>query len=490
MKSGAGCGNGTSLRLFILLTILLVNFSSPEVLSANGYSQPGLYTPERILLENGLELILKPRGEARNVSIRIVVGVGHDDFRKGKKHAPHLLEHLSFTGTSKHNEAALEKMVKEHGGAWNATTSNTQTVYELDIYSDHALWGIELLYEILTDSTYTPENFELTREIIHRENGGRSSAAKRWLYDHDVGKFPSVMAGEALTNNDAYFLGLENCDAITRDDILQLYKTFYVPANLQIIVVGLFDRDQVLGRIKSSFGTLAKAPPPGRINWDLPFPEKARVFNGTFAPIIDTEAFAGLFFRTDGRLNGDHYPLIVVAEYLDRKIMEELRIKRGWAYSPEASFYALDHWGVFGIGGDVDFDKLDGTLEIIRQETEKVVSGKVPVAEIEKTRTGILLRLANGYETNAGIAELYAGAIAELKTYGKFINHEVRIEAVTPDQFFAAAQKYLDMNKVMIVRSLPTLTIEQLVILIGGLVVALTLFLWLRFRNLKRKNRV
>ncbi len=65
---------------FLLPVLLVPNFSS-----ANKYSQPGFYTPDHIVLDNGLGVVLKQRGDARNVSIRVVVGVGHDDFLKGKK---------------------------------------------------------------------------------------------------------------------------------------------------------------------------------------------------------------------------------------------------------------------------------------------------------------------------------------------------------------------------------------------------------------------
>ena len=76
--------------------------------TAGEYSPPGLYDVEHYVLANGLRVILKPREGARNVSFRIVVGVGHHEYDCGWQELPHFLQHLLFTGTSRHSESELE----------------------------------------------------------------------------------------------------------------------------------------------------------------------------------------------------------------------------------------------------------------------------------------------------------------------------------------------------------------------------------------------
>ena len=63
---------------------------------------------EGYMLPNGLQLLLKPGTERGHVAIRLVVGVGLDDFSCEDKELPHLLEHLLFSGIDGGGEGELE----------------------------------------------------------------------------------------------------------------------------------------------------------------------------------------------------------------------------------------------------------------------------------------------------------------------------------------------------------------------------------------------
>ena len=156
--------------------------------SAGEYSPPGLYDVEHYVLDNGLRVMLKPRDSARSVAFRLVVGVGQSDYDCGWQETPHFLEHLLFTGTSRHSETELDEMVEQHGGSWNAYTAAEETVYQLDIYSRYAGFGLDVLYEILSDSLLTAADVEISRGIIEREAGGRPSAIEQWMLRHGVGR--------------------------------------------------------------------------------------------------------------------------------------------------------------------------------------------------------------------------------------------------------------------------------------------------------------
>ena len=136
-------------------------------------------------------------------------------------------------------------------------------------------------------------------------------------------------------------------------------------------------------------------------------------------------------------------------------------------------------------GGNTDIVRIEETYGVIREEINKVVNGKVTNEEIEQAKIRILLNAATGFETNAGFANYYEGMIHELKLFGKFINFEDAIEAVTPQQFLAVAKGYLSMDKALIVKSTPTLTIEQLAIMICIVVLAIGLFIWIKFRKIR-----
>lgn len=70
---------------------------------------------EGYTLPNGLQLLLKPGTERGHVAIRLVVGVGLDDFSCEDKELPHLLEHLLFSGIDATGEGGLEERMQALG---------------------------------------------------------------------------------------------------------------------------------------------------------------------------------------------------------------------------------------------------------------------------------------------------------------------------------------------------------------------------------------
>ena len=91
---------------------------------AGEHASAGLYDPQIYTLANGLRVVLQPRHHARTVAFRLAVDVGAWDFPCGEQELPHFVEHMVFTGTSAHDEQALEALVARHGGGWNANPTS------------------------------------------------------------------------------------------------------------------------------------------------------------------------------------------------------------------------------------------------------------------------------------------------------------------------------------------------------------------------------
>ncbi len=334
----------------IPVIIALLILAPARFVGAGPYSQPGFYEPEVIHLENGLTLILKERGEAPNVAIRLVVGVGHDDFSKGAKQTAHMVEHLFYMGTSSHDETEIDRLVQDHGGYSNAFTGNEETIHHLDIFNQYYLWGLDFLFELLTDASFSEEQVNMAAGVIAREEGGVPSGIHRWLYDHEITKSAWEMAYDRLLPNPGYQFGLESAEKISRAELLAVFRRYYVPGNMTLIVAGKFDRAALLARIQATFGAIASAPKPERREWALPFPSEPSELDGTLAPVLDSEGNVELMFRTDGVGSADFYALQVIGRYLDRKVFEELRFKRGLAYDSGSSYAANRKWGILAAG--------------------------------------------------------------------------------------------------------------------------------------------
>ena len=448
------------------------------------YSPPGLYEVEHLTLENGLDIILKQRPGAHTLSVRLWVGVGMQDFECEHQETPHFLEHLLFTGTSKYSEAELEHLVADHGGSWNAYTGNEETVYELNIYSRYPDLAINVLYEILTDSIISEDNVQTSRDIIHREAGGKPSKIRQWFRLRGFGVNGTEKAVLKLLPGVEYVCeGLRTADHITRQDILDTYSRYYVPENMALIVVGDFEHDLMLDLIKQSFGRIQQTPSPKRELPEPGIPQDYDQETGTLSPLLSNDAVIGILYGIPGFWSDDIFPLMIIEQYLDFRIGEEIRIERGLSYSPGVWRETLSKFGLFSIYADVDLDDIDEAMTIIKSEITKLVEESMDDELLEKSKMKILLQNVQGYESNAQFADYYASDYVYFKEKGHFQDVEARIEAVTPEDIARVAEKYLSLDKGVEIYESPTLTSTQFYILltvVAVLMLSFVLYLYLR----------
>jgi predicted Zn-dependent peptidase len=457
---------------------------------ASEFSPPGLYQVERVTLPNGFDVVLKPRHGAHTLSLRLWVGVGTQDYSCDKQETPHFLEHLLFTGTSLYDEAELEHRVADHGGSWNAYTADEETVYTMDIYSRFPDFALDTLYAILTDSQLTHENIEISRDIIHRESGGKPTPVRKWFRANGFGVSGLEKAMfELLPGANYACKELRSAENISREDILDTYDSYYVPGNMALIVVGDFDRDRVLAQIRNTFGRIGARSPPHRRLPDPGPPLSYSSQTGTFSPLLATDATVWIMYRIPGFWSEDQYPLLVIEQYLSFRINELIRINRGLAYAPGTFRVELDHYGLFGVYADVDVDDTDIALELMRDEMQQLVEHPIDGELLEKAKMKILLQSVQGYESNADFADFYATDYVEIRKLGALIDDEAKIQAVNAADIARVAKKYLSAQRAVQIEEIPTLTYTRLYVIVSVVIVLLLSVLVYFYLHLRAHNR-
>ena len=473
----------------LVSVILLVSSAT----LASEYSPPGLYEFEHLTLDNGLDVIFKQRSGAHTLSVRLWVGVGMQDFDCEYQETPHFLEHLLFTGTSRFSEAELEHLVTDHGGSWNAFTGNEETVYQMDIYSRFPDIAINTLYEILTDSVISDENVETSRDIIHREMGGKPSKIRQWFRLRGFGVNGTEKAVmKLLPGVDYVCKGLRTADDISRQDILDTYNRYYVPENMALIVVGDFEREPMLELIRQSFGRISSTPSPDRQLPEPGVPQDYKHETGTLSPLLSNDAVIGVLYRIPGFWSEDIFPLMIIEHYLDFRISEEIRIERGLSYSPGVWRETLSKFGLLSIYADVDLDDIDEAMAIIKTQVSRLVDESMDQDLLEKSKMKILLQNVQGYESNAQFADYYASDYVYFKEKGYFEDIEAKIEAVTPEDISRVAGKYLALDKGVEIYETPTLTSTQFYLLLSLLIIlvaTLVIYLYLKAHSRIRRQK-
>lgn len=456
------------------------------------YSQPGFYDVQHYVLENGLHVILKPRHLAHNVSIRLNVNFGSNHAPCGKRQTAHFLEHLLFTGTSKHSENELDNIIASHGGSWNAETDSEYTQYKIDIYNKHLNVGLTTLHEILTDSTISEENVEKSLNIIRREAGGKPGKIRNWLHLNGLVISATSLAMQDLFPGASFHCAaLDNATSISREDILSAYKNYYIPQNMTLSLVGDFDIKKAKRIITETVGNIKVKKSAHRYQISVPEVNEldpSKIYYGRFSPLLNTEANVYQVFRIPGKNHKDSYVFYVLEEYFNRELYKLLRVKTGLAYSPSAMAGLYNKFGLFLLSSDAEIDDVDTHLKLISQVIDKFKQGKLDLKELEETKHKILLNAARGYETNENFAEYYVENIFDLKEYGVLQNYEDNIEKVSLKDIQRVSNKYFHSANRVVAVSSPTLTYIQLYFLILLLLVLLSLLLWRIVLHVRKKR--
>ncbi|MFK5948842.1 MAG: pitrilysin family protein [Methylococcales bacterium] len=484
----------STFTLFILVLVTLIPFQSVH---ASEYSQPGFYDVHHYVLENGLRVSLKPRHLARNVSIRLLVNIGHDHFTCGKRETAYFLEHLLFTGTSKNSENELDDIIESHGGGWNAKTSTDYTMYEIDIYNKYMDVALNVLNEIITDSVLSTEDVEKSRNIINREAGGRPSELRNWLHEKGVIASSLKLAMKDLLPNRRVCDGIDQSTSVTREDIVSAYKTYYIPNNMTLSIVGDFDIASATKLIKDTMGLMKKDETTKR--YVIPIPETnksldtTKVYEGQFSPLFGTDTTVYQIYRIPSDRHKDFFVFEVLEEYFNREMYQLLRVEKGLAYSPGAESGMFPTFGIFLLATDSEIEHANTNITLISQIIEKFKKGDLNQDELNETKQKILLGAARGYETNQDFAEYYANNDYEIKELGALINYEVGVEKVTLADIQRVSLKYFNEDNRVIAITSPTLTYTQLYSLIIVMIAIISLLTWrmvLRFRRKGNKKNV
>merc|ERR1719238_2165339 len=170
----------------------------------------------------------------------------------------HFLEHMAFKGTSKRSQLQLETEVENMGAHLNAYTSREQTVYYAKVLKKDVPQAVELLSDILLNSTFSQAAVERERDVIMREMEEVESQTEEVVFDrlHEVAFVGTPLARTILGPE-------ENIRSISADDIQRYVKTHYTAPRMVLAGAGAVDHDQLTDLAEKHFGGVPALAPPG-----------------------------------------------------------------------------------------------------------------------------------------------------------------------------------------------------------------------------------
>lgn len=361
---------------------------------------------EGYLLPNGLQVLLKSGYERNHVSIRLVVGVGFDDFPCEQQELPHLLEHLLFSGIDDAGEGGLEERMQALGGEWNAYTSSADTTFVIEAPARNQRKVLDLLLAVIKDTRIDEKALALSKKIVEREDGGHYSHLQRWLDRQDLGH----RASDQL----AVELGLKCAERsavadMTLEQVSNLRQHWYAANNMSLIVVGGLDK-LLPAYLERSYAQLQPAEPGERRTLDGVthkaearrelirgwVGDSAKLHRLFLEPLLDNE-------------HGQTYDLL--QHYLDWALYEELRLKHGLSYGPSSQRESFGDTGMLSLNADLDRADVKQAEQVLADMLDRLRKHGLDPATFKRVKQAAIDREAWTTQGNAALADYYWGAL-------------------------------------------------------------------------------
>ena len=383
-------------------------------------------------LKNGVRIITERLEHFRSVSIGIWVGAGSRDEEEERNGISHFIEHMIFKGTRVRSGLQIAKELDAIGGLSNAFTGKEYTCFHSRVLDRDVPILTEIISDIFLNSIFDPLDIDRERQVILQEISMVEDTPDEQIHDlfHRLFWFDHSLGMSILGTADTV-------KKVDRDLILEHMKRFYTPERIIIAAAGNINHNEIVELFAPIFESLeqVKSPSPGdipRINSDIsclhkPL-EQVHVCLGGKAPHLTSDLrFAVAVLNT------------ILGGNMSSRLFQEIREKRGLAYSIYSFLSAYMDTGLLGICVGTDPREVNSVLTVINREIEKIQNGEVSQSDLEDARGHLVGGIILGSEsTDSRMMRLAKNEFV----FGRYVSYEEVIEdlgRVTVDEVIACA---------------------------------------------------
>ena len=389
-------------------------------------------------LDNHIRIITERIEHVKSVSVGIWVNVGSRDEHPGEEGISHLIEHMIFKGTARRDALQIAKEIDQVGGMSNAFTSKEFTCFHARVMSDHLSRVTDLLADIFLDSRFDPEDLERERQVILQEIKMVEDTPDEMIH---------ILFAQSLWPDDPVgrpVMGTyDTVSSIDREEIKQYLARTYRPPKIVIAAAGDLEHQAIVDLMAPAFASLPAGPPsrPGPrprartgihvVQKDL---EQVHLcLGGTFPDVMDQRRYVAALLN------------VILGGNMSSRLFQEIREKRGLAYSVYSFFSPYMGTGMLGVYAGVDPQRTEVT-RLTLAELAKLRDGQLEEPELiaarEHLRGSVILASES---VDNRMTRLAKNEI----TYQRYIDFEevlAAIDGVTLNKVVALADEYLQTD--------------------------------------------
>lgn len=385
-------------------------------------------------LPSGLRVATETLPGMESVTVAVTADVGARFEREEEGGLSHLLEHMAFKGTKRRNAREIAEEMDMVGGNMNAYTSLENTVYYTRVLTGDLPLAVDMLADILQHSSYEEDELARERNVVLQEIAMHYDTPDDLVFDHfSETAYPGQPLGRSI-------LGLpERVSNYSQDDIIRYMRTHYNAPDMVVSAAGNIRHDQFVQLVASHFTELGAA-------------SRAALHPGTYhggdrrTPRTLEQLHLMLGFECGSFLDEDYYAWQVLSTLLgggmSSRLFQEVREKRGLAYTVQSFVSSFADTGIFGIYSATGEEKAAELLPVICSELLRLQDG-VGEQELLRARNQIKAGLLMSRESSASIAEWIGRHLLCYGRYRPASEIAALVDAVSSQDMTRLAKKLL-----------------------------------------------
>lgn len=404
----------------------------------------------KVVLKNGLTLIVYERKDLPLASISTYVKTGYLDEPDELRGIAHVAEHMFFKGTATRGVGVIAKETKGLGGSLNAGTFYEYTHYYTLLPSEHFRQGLEIQADALQNPAFAEEELKREIQVILQEARRKADTPEAFalekLYEtaFEVSPIRRWRIGDEST-----------LASISRSELVEFYRRWYIPSNIVLVVCGNVDKRTVLDEVVKKYGSMTPSQPETRsipaepvqkhlryrqLNGDI---ADAKLFLGFSMPAVFTPEWYASQVLNAALTEGD-------SSILNRQLKED----KGWVSAVGSVPLDLHHQCYLALRFSLDPSRLDNVELAVWTELERIKAGALDDQDIERAKNLLERNLYLDREelTNFGFDLARYDALANHREWRDSVK---KFRSVTLEQVIQVAKTYLTLPRCTVLEYLP-----------------------------------
>jgi predicted Zn-dependent peptidase len=383
-------------------------------------------------LPSGLTVVTEHMDRVETISLGAYVACGTRNESAEQNGVSHFLEHMAFKGTERRTAMQIAEAVENVGGHINAYTAREQTAYYVKMLKEDLELGADIIGDILTHSTFAPEEVERERGVILQEIGQANDTPDDIIFDHfQEAAYKNQAMGRPVLGTEEIIRNMK------RGDIAAYMKSHYAAGNVVVAATGALEHDRVVDLVSRHFEDLPAIMPQAAL--------PGRYDGGEFREARDLDqVHIVLGFPSVSYADPDFYPVMMLSTLLgggmSSRLFQEIREKRGLVYSIYSFTQPFMDSGLFGIYAGTGETEAAELVPVALEELARV-QRDVEETELRRARTQTKAGLLMSLESTGSRCEQLA---RQIQVFGRVIptaETVARIDAVTVDDVRRAAAR-------------------------------------------------